>query len=310
MSEESKIAVFAAMGGNLAVAILKFMAALVTGSSAMWSEAVHSVVDTGDSLLLYMGLRLSQRPPDRTHPMGYGKELYFWSTVVSMMIFGAGGCVTIYEGVLRVLHPEPSTNLFWNYAVLGGAALFEGTSLAIGYRQFRKSRPGEPFWQAFRRSKDPTTFTVVFEDSAALLGLLVAFLGIFLANTFGMPVLDGVASIVIGTILACVALLLGRESRGLLIGEAADPELLECITKAASRSGDIDQVSDPLTMYFGPENVMLALSVHFRRELSADEVAAAVDRMEAEIRRQAPQVKRIFVEAEALDPDGKLQRVR
>ena len=151
---------------------------------------------------------------------------------------------------------------------------------------------------------------MVFEDSAALVGLLTAFLGIFLADMFGMPVLDGIASIVIGTILASVALLLGRESRGLLIGEAADPELLDCITKAASRNGDIDQVSDPLTMYFGPHNIMLALSVHFRKELSADEVAAAVDRMESDIRKEAPDVKRIFVEAEALGKDGKLQKAR
>jgi cation diffusion facilitator family transporter len=300
MAGESKTAIIAAIAGNIGVAAIKFVAATFTGSSAMLSEGVHSLVDTGDGLLLFFGLKRSQRPPDEEHPFGHGKELYFWAFVVSMMIFAAGGVLTIYEGVLHVKHPEPVQDMMWNYATLSAAFLFEGISLAIGYRQFKKEIGKQAIWQAIRRSKDPTTFTVVFEDTAALLGLVIAFFGIWLSERLQLPLLDGVASICIGLLLAGVAILLGRECLGLIVGEGAEPEKLRRIRRIAESQSGIVRVRDLLTMYFGPETVLLNLGVEFRSDLTAQEVALCVDGLEAAIVREMPEVKRMFIEAEAL----------
>ncbi len=300
MAGESRTAVIAAIAGNLAVAVTKFTAAAITGSSAMLAEAIHSTVDTSDGLLLFLGMKLSSKPPDELHPFGHGKDLYFWSLVVAMMIFAVGGGITAYEGLLRILNPRPAENPMWNYIVLGCAAVFEGASLGIGFHQFGKARGRKPFWRAVRQTKDPTTFVVVFEDSAAILGLVVAFLGVWLGEVYHAPMLEGVASIMIGLILAVVAFLLGRECRSLLVGEGADSNTLKRVRELVRIDDRIEAVSDPLTMYFGPHHIMLALSVEFRDDLNFGDIEGAVDEMETRIRGEFPDIKRIFVEADSL----------
>lgn len=292
------LTVIAAIASNAATTVIKGIAAAVTGSSAMLSESVHSLVDTGDSILLLVGKLRSQKPPDRGHALGYGRELYFWSMVVSMIIFGAGGCINMFEGVTRIIHPKPAEHVLWSYIVLGCAAILDGASFTVGYKQFRKEYRHGGFFAGLRQSKDPTTFAVVLEDGSDLLGMTVAFLGIWLGQRYHLPVLEGIASVIIGGILASVAFLLGRECHGLLIGESADKALLERITQAALVSDGVEQVGDPVTMYFGPHDIMLALPVRFLPDLDAKSLAATIDKMETSIRKEAPDVKRMFIEAE------------
>ena len=214
----SKVAIYGAIAANVAIAVTKFIVAGISGSSAMLSEGIHSAVDTFNGVLLLIGLRLSQRPATPEHPFGHGKELYFWSLIVAVLIFGLGGGISFYEGVQHLREPQPLKDPTWNYVVLGAAAVFEGSSFVIALRQFLRQAGDAPFWQALHRSKDPTTYTVLAEDAAALVGLAVAALGIALARHLDRPAFDGGASMVIGLLLAGVAVLLIRESRGLLIG--------------------------------------------------------------------------------------------
>ncbi|HEX5732744.1 MAG TPA: cation diffusion facilitator family transporter [Blastocatellia bacterium] len=299
-SASSKKAVYAAIAGNLAIAITKFVAAFITGSSAMLSEGIHSVVDTGNGALLLFGIRMSRRPADPSHPFGYGKELYFWTLIVAILIFAVGGGMSLYEGISHLQHPGTLRDPFWNYMVLGFALVFEGFAWAVAFKEFRKTQGKMSLLKAVRASKDPTTFTVLFEDSAAMLGLLVAFLGIFLGHRLNNPYLDGVAAIIIGVILAVVAVLLAYESKGLLVGEGASRETIESICVLAQNDPAVERVMPPLTMHFGPQEVLLNLDIKFRPRLSAEEIEAAVDRMEAEIRKRHPEIKRIFIEAESI----------
>jgi cation diffusion facilitator family transporter len=296
---ESRKAIVAAMLGNLAVAAVKFAAASLTGSSAMLSEGIHSVVDTGDGALLFLGLKRSRRPADAAHPFGHGKELYFWSLVVAMMIFAAGGGVTVYEGVLRTLHPEPVRQAGWTYLTLGAAAVFESITLAVGYRQFQRTARGQSLWRAVRHSKDPSLFTVILEDIADLLGLLFAFAGVVAAQLLSMPRLDGAASVAIGLLLAAVAFFLGRECMSLLVGEAADPATARRIRTIAEQQPGVIGVEDPLTVYFGPDSMLVNLVVEFRPTASAEDVTAAIDSIEDKLREEFPQIKRSFIAAEA-----------
>lgn len=302
MAAESKKAVVAAIAANLAIAITKFVAAFFTGSSAMISEGIHSLVDTGDGGLLLLGLRQSKRPPDELHPFGHGKELYFWTLVVAIMIFAVGGGMSVYEGITHLINPSPLEDPTWNYAVLGVAAIFESSSWFFAWKAFRKAvgETDESIWRTIRTSKDPTTFTVLFEDSAALAGLLVAFIGIFLGHQFENPYLDGVASLIIGSILAVIAFALAYESKGLLIGESADPDMIKSIRRLAEDDPATEGVQSPLTMHLGPHQVLLVINVRFREELSSAEVTAAVDRLERKIRQQHPDIKRIFIDAGSL----------
>ena len=297
---ESKTAIYAAISGNAAIAITKFTAAAFTGSSAMLTEGIHSLVDTGNGGLLLVGISKSKKPADATHPFGYGKELYFWPLIVAMLIFGVGGGVSIYEGILHLLHPGPLEDPFWNYVVLGLAMLFEGTVFIIAFKQFQAIKGEQSTWQAIRTSKDPTTFTVLFEDAAAMLGLIAAAVGIFLGHQFQNPYFDGAASIVIGLILTTVAFFIGYESKGLLIGEGADPETLGSIRELAEADPDVDRVKNPLTMYFGPHTVLLTMNIQFREGLSAADVESAVDRLEQTLRTKYPDIKHIFIEARSL----------
>ncbi|MEO6589399.1 MAG: cation diffusion facilitator family transporter, partial [Pyrinomonadaceae bacterium] len=256
--------------------------------------------------LLLLGVHKSKQPADASHPFGYGKELYFWCLIVAVLIFGVGGGISIYEGIKHLLQPAPLEDPTWSYVVLGLAVVFEGIVFVIAFRAFQSLKgKDENLWQAIKNSKDPTTFTVLFEDAAALTGLLVAFAGIFLGHYFNNLYFDGAASIVIGVILCSVALLLVYESKGLLIGEGADPETLENIRKLAEAEIGVEKVMNPLTMYFGPHTILLTVDIEFDKKLSAAEVEQTVDRLEKTIHRQYPDIKHIYIEAGAISASNR-----
>jgi cation diffusion facilitator family transporter len=294
VAEESPKAIVGAVVSNLAIAIVKFVAAVVTGSSAMLSEGIHSLVDTGDGLLLWYGVRRSRRPPDDQHPFGHGKELYFWSLVVAMMIFALGGGVSVYEGIIHVIAPEPPKDHAWAYGVLAASLAFEGGSFVIALREFRKTKHGRGFWRTVERSKDPSTFAIVFEDSAALAGLAFAFLGIFLGDRLGWPALDGVASIAIGALLMAVAFVFARETRGLVVGESAAPEVVEGIRKAALADEAIAAVPRTLTNHFGPQTILVDLEVVLGPGVRGDALPGIVERITVAIRTRNPAVRYVF----------------
>jgi cation diffusion facilitator family transporter len=299
-ASESKTAIAVAILGNIAIAVTKFVAAFMTGSSAMVSEGIHSFVDTGNGALMLLGLRQSQKPPDADHPFGYGKELYFWSLIVSFGIFAVGCGMSVYEGLTHLLHPEPIINPFWNYAVLGFAFLFEGISWLFGWRVFRMAKGRRGILQAIHESKDPSTFLVFLEDSAALMGLVIASVGIVLGRLWNNPYMDGLASVLIGLLLGVISIFLARESKGLLIGEGVDKETLNNIRQLVEADTDVDHVHRVLTMYFGPQEVLLTLEVKFRDELSAVGVREAVARLHKTVRREHPQINRVFFGSESL----------
>ena len=299
-SESSKKTIFAAIASNFAIAIIKFIAAAITGSSAMLSEGIHSSVDTINELLLLLGIHLSKKPPDKNHPFGYGQELYFWSLIVAILVFSVGGGMSFYEGISHLLHPHPLEDPMWNYIVLGLAIVFEGISWSIAWKEFQPQKGKQSIWQAIRTSKDPTIFTVLFEDTAAILGLIVAFIGVFFGHLLNNPYLDGTASIVIGVILAVVAMVLAYESRGLLLGESANSSTVASIREIAASDPAVEGVMRVLTMHFGPEEILLNLEIQFSKNLSAAEVASAVDRLEQSICNKHPNIKHTFIEAQSL----------
>jgi cation diffusion facilitator family transporter len=309
MVVESRKAIYAAIGANLAIAVTKFIAASFTHSSAMISEGIHSLVDTGNGGLLLLGIKRSQKPADAAHPFGHGKEVYFWTLIVAIMIFAVGGGVSAYEGLLHILHPEPIANPLWNYIVLGLAIIFEGYSFAVAFRAFQAIKGTQSIWRSIHTSKDPTTFTVLFEDTAALLGLIVALAGVYLAQAFNNPYFDGAASIVIGAILALVAVLLAYESKGLLIGEGADPDTIRNIRRLAESDPCVERVNNSLTMHFGPNSIMLALDLQLGSGLSAAEVKQAIDRIEKTIRKHHPDVKYVFTEFDSVPAKPVLSEV-
>jgi cation diffusion facilitator family transporter len=289
--------IIAAIAGNIAIAISKFGAALVTGSAAMYSEAIHSTVDTGNELLLLFGMRRADKRPDPEHPFGYGLQLYFWVFVVAVMIFGLGALVAFYEGVEKILHAEPARYVVVNYIVLGASLLFEAGSWYVAFREFRHQRGRLGWLEAVRRSKDPTVFTVLLEDSAALIGLVIALIGIALAEILEMPRLDGIASLGIGVVLAATAAFLAYETQSLLTGEAVHPEVRAEIERIAKMAPGVVGTNQVLTMHFGPHEVLAALSLDFDDRRSAADVEATVSRIEREIKAAFPEVTRIFVEA-------------
>jgi len=294
----SKSVIYAALIGNGLIAITKFIAAGFTGSAAMLSEAVHSVVDTGNQGLLLYGLKRSNRPADDDHPFGYGMELYFWAFVVAILIFAGGAGISIYHGVGKILHPEPIENAYVNYIVLGLAMVFEAVAWWIAFKAFRQAKGTLGWFEAVRRSKDPTLFTVLFEDSAAMLGLVVAMVGIALGQALGMPVLDGVASVVIGIILALTAALLAYEAKGLLIGEGVEPEIKGGIEAVIAEQDGIFRLNELRSMHLGPTDVLLTVSVDFAGDMTADQVEATISKMEQEIKARYPEVRRVFIEAQ------------
>jgi cation diffusion facilitator family transporter len=294
--EGSKFAVWGAIAANVAIAVIKFIVAGITGSSAMLSEGIHSLVDTGNGALLLIGLKRSQRAATREHPFGHGKELYFWSLIVAVLIFGLGGGISFYEGVLHVREPIELKDPMWNYVVLACAAVFEGASFTISLRQFNSQRTTTPIWEALRASKDPANYTVLAEDFAALVGLAVAAIGIYLSHLLDMPQLDGVASMVIGLLLAGVAVLLIRESRGLLVGEGVKPETAEIIRTIAREEPDVQHAGPVLSMYIGAEEVLVTFDVTFDGNTPAHRVVEAIRRIEGRIRERFPKIQRIYIE--------------
>lgn len=295
-----KKAIYAAIVGNFLIAVTKFIAGGITGSVAMIAEGIHSLVDTGNGGLLLLGLKLAKKEPDRSHPFGYGKEVYFWTLVVAMSIFAVGGGISLYEGISHTLHPEPSGDPLVNYIVLSAAILFEGYALSVALKEFNRIRGKRKIFEEIRLSKDPTTFTVLFEDAAAMLGLVVAMIGIYLARALEMPVLEGVASILIGVILIVVAIFLAVETKGLLLGESADVGLLDEVRAIAAKEPAVTAIADPITVHYGPNTVVLNIDVEFDDALTVDEIEHAIDRMQKAIREVHPEVKHIYLSADAL----------
>ncbi|MEH1781995.1 MAG: cation diffusion facilitator family transporter [Nostoc sp.] len=304
-SDSSNKTIYAAMGANLAIAITKFIAASITGSSAMISEGIHSVVDTGDQLLLLLGIRRSKKPADDSHPFGYGQELYFWTFIVAILIFAIGGGMSIYEGITHLINPSPLEDPMWNYIVLGMAILLEGFSWTVALKEFLPTKGKQNLWQAIKSSKDPTVLTILFEDTAAILGLLVALIGIFLGHLFNNVYLDGIASIIIGIILAIVAVVLARESKGLLVGESADPQTIANIRSLSKIEPGVKEVIRVLTMQLAPKEVLLNLEIQFSHNLTGEEIALTVESLEASIRQNHPDIKQIFIEAKSLTASRK-----
>lgn len=295
----SRTVVYAALAGNALIAVIKFVAAAVTGSSAMLSEGIHSVVDTGNQALLLFGLNRARRPADARHPFGYGAEVYFWAFVVAILLFAVGAGVSAYEGVVKIAEPHPIENPAVNYIVLALAFAFEAAAWTIAFRAFRRTKRGKGWIAAVRSSKDPTVFTVLFEDTAAMLGLAAAFLGVWGAGAFDMPWLDGAASLVIAAILAVAAVLLAVETKGLLIGEGVAPEIEEAIRTIVAATPTILAINEIRTLHRGPEDALLAVSVDFKDGMTSGEVEAAVQKLDEAIRARFPIIRRIFIEVQS-----------
>ena len=291
----SKLVVYAALVGNLLIAITKFVAAAFTGSSAMISEGVHSLVDTFNEILLLYGMHRAAKPPDANHPLGHGRELYFWSFIVAVLIFAVGAGVSIYEGVIHILDPEPVENGLVNYIVLGLSMIFEGVSWGFALHEFNGQKGDMGYFEAIRISKNPTTFTVLVEDSVALSGLFIAAVGLAASQYLQMPELDGVASVGIGLLLAATAIFLARESKNLLIGEPALPEVREAILKLANADPAIRRANGVITSQLGPDQVIVALSAEFEDHLTTPEIEACIERLETAIRKTNPEVTTLFV---------------
>ncbi len=315
-SASSKKVIYAALMANSAIAVAKFGASALTGSSAMLSEAIHSVVDTGNQGLLLYGGKKAAKPADAQHPFGYGMELYFWTFVVALLIFAGGAGLSIYEGIGKIQNPHPISSdtidfalfgmaisfqhIMVNYVVLGFAMVFEIYAWCVAYREFRRTNKTSGFFKAVRNSKDPTIFTVLFEDTAAVLGLVIAFVGIYLADNLNMPVLDGVASVGIGVILATTAALLAYECKGLLIGEGASPGVVKGISAIIGDDARIKQTNEMLTLHLGPADVLLNLSLDFVDGIDANEVELAISELEAQIKQEFSEITRVFIEAQSV----------
>ena len=297
MASGSKKVIIAALIGNTLISITKFAAALITHSSAMLSEGIHSLVDTGNQILLLYGLRQAKKPADENFPFGHGKEVYFWSFIVAILIFALGGGISIYEGIQHVRHPKGISNPLINYIVLGLALLFEGAAWYFAFRGFTRSKGKWGYLEAIQRGKDPSLFVVLFEDTAAMLGLLVAFVGIALTQITGILYFDGTASIIIGLILIGTAIWLAYETKSLLIGESANRPVINGVREILKSNTLVEHVNEVLTMHMGPDFILANLSVDFRDHATVDDIESVTAEMEQAIKKQYPQIKRIFIEA-------------
>jgi cation diffusion facilitator family transporter len=297
--KSNKVAIYAALAGNGLIALIKFFASAYTGSSAMFSEAIHSLVDTGNQVLLLYGIKSSERPADKTHPFGYGMEIYFWSFVVAILLFGLGAGVSVYEGISKIQNPHPLTNQLVNYIVIGFALFFEGIAFLIAYRQLGKTKGSQSLMKTIRASKDPAIFVVLFEDFAAIIGLAVAGLGIYLGEILNLPILDGIASIIIGLILAVTASCLAFEIKGLLTGEAASEETVSGIESIIKDESAVLYINEILTMHLGPEDILLNISIDFKGAMSSGNVEETITVLETNIKNKFPEIKRVFIEAQS-----------
>ncbi len=304
MASGSKKVILAALAGNTLISITKFAAAAYTGSSAMMSEGIHSLVDTGNQFLLLYGIKRASKPADADFPFGYGKEIYFWSFIVAILIFALGGGISIYEGVTNLQHPEPISNPLVNYIVLGLALVFEGAAWLFAYKEFDKVRGKWGYIEAIRRAKDPTVFVVLFEDTAAMLGLVVAFVGIALSQYTGILIFDPIASIIIGLILIGTSSWLAYETKGLLIGESANRSIIIDIREILQKIDSIEHVNEVLTLHMGPDFILANISVDFDDAKTADEIETTVAEIDATIKAKNPKIKRVFIEAEKRSRKG------
>ena len=296
----SNIAIVGAFLANFLIAIIKFIAAAITGSSAMLSEGIHSLVDTANTGLLLFGEYRSRKGATSSHPFGYGRELYFWSLVVAISLFAIGGGMSIYEGIIHMQHPEPMEDPMWNYIVLAIAFVLSAVSLYVAVKKFIEDNPGKPFFQAIKESKDPGTFSILFEDAADILGIFVAFLGVYLGHMLNNPYIDGAASIVIGLILSSLSLMLAYETKSLLIGESANDDLLYKIISIIKENSSVVHVRKPLTMHFGPHDILLAVDIQFDENLQMNDLANRIDEIEHSIRTNFPEIKRIYIEVKSI----------
>lgn len=296
--------IYSALAANLLISITKFIAGAFSNSAAMISEGIHSLVDTVNQILLLYGLKQSKKPADAARPFGYGKELYFYSFIVSILIFGLGGGISIYQGITHVLHPEPLEDPTWNYVVLGLSIIFESASLVIAIKEFNNSRNGLTWWDAIIRSKDPSNFLVLFEDGAAVSGLLVVMLCIFLGHRYDMPELDGVGSICVGLILVLVSIILARESRSLLMGESIMPENQAKIIGIAEKDPTVVKVQHLLSTYQSPEVIVLMLIITFKEHLETAELNLAIDRIRNAIKQDFPLVRFVIIQPESLEDNS------
>jgi cation diffusion facilitator family transporter len=298
-SHDSKFAIIVALVGNALISVTKFIAAAITGSSAMFSEGIHSVIDTGNQGLLLYGMKQAKKPADENFPFGHGKEIYFWSFIVAILIFAVGAGVSIYEGIHHIINPEPISNPMVNYIVLSLAIIFEGFSFTVALKAFAKVKGKWGYFEAVHRSKDPSLFVVLFEDFAATIGLFVALAGIALSQATGILEFDGIASVIIGLMLAGTAIWLAIETKGLLIGEGAEKETVDYIKQVTIDVPEIEHVNEVLTMHMGPDFILLNLSATFVDTAKADDIEAAIEKLSQQIKAKFPSIKRIFIEAEA-----------
>jgi cation diffusion facilitator family transporter len=294
-AHQSNRTLWIALGANLGIAASKFVAAGITGSSAMLTEGVHSVVDSTNQLLLMWGRRQSRKPADKYHPFGYGRELYFWSFVVAVLVFALGAGVSVYEGIIHIMHPEEAVSPLVAYVVLLVAFLLEGWSTLEAFREFKDAKGDLGWFEAIKRSKDPPTFIVLLENGAAMAGIVAAALGVFLSQLTANPFFDGAASVVIGIILGFTALLLARESKGLLIGEAANPELVDGLRELACSKAGVVGVGHVLTVHSAPDQVTVMINVDFRDDMLAGDVERIVGETERDARERWPEVRRLFI---------------
>ena len=295
----SKVSIYSAMAANVAIGIAKFVGAYISGSSAMLSEGIHSVVDSVNEVLLLYGLKQSEAKPDEQYPLGRSQELYFWSLMVAVLIFALGGGVSVLQGVRSFQETEIATDPIVSYAVLAAAAVFEGAALFVSIREFKKQdkNAAAGLWKGIGRSKDPSSFIVIVEDSAALVGLGIAFAGVWLSQTTGNPKYDAIASMLIGGVLTVVAIALVAKTKGLLVGESASPETRASIRDIVRSDVSVSAAEPPITLHLGPQDILLALNIEFKDSLSADEIESAVRRIEQAIKAKHDDVKRIFIEA-------------
>lgn len=293
--------IYSALAANLLIAVTKFIAGAFTNSSSMIAEGIHSTVDTSNQMLLLYGLKRSVKPPDKYRPFGYGKELYFWSFIVSIMIFGLGGVVSISQGITHMRHPETLVNPIWNYLVLGLSFIFEGASLIIAVKEFDKTRKGLPWWKAIIKSKDPSGFLVLFEDGAAVLGLLIVFIFMVLSHNLNMPVLDGLASVLVGTLLIFVSFILARESRSLLMGEGLTPETQQKLKNLVQADQDVIELKSLLSTYQSPKEVLLVLILTFKADLRTEEITNAIDRLRDKIKAEYDIIKFVIIQPQSVN---------
>ncbi len=296
MKAQNNASIYSALAANLLIAVTKFIAGGFTNSSSMISEGIHSMVDTVNQVLLLYGLKRSHKKPDVSHPFGYGRELYFWSFIVSILIFGLGGGISIYQGVNHIIKPEELGDPFWNYIVLASSFVFEGASLVIAIKEFNKVRNGQSWWSAIIRSKDPSSFLVLFEDGAAVLGLLIVFVFMLIGHNYNMPYMDGIASVLVGLLLVFVSAILARESRSLLMGEGIARNTQHKIRVLVEKDQAIIRVVNVLSTYQAPDDVVLLLIVEFNPDIDTEDITASIERVRLAIKTTFPLIKLVFVQ--------------